>query len=176
MKTVYIFAFVALLAGLASCTTAQIKATVETQVASDIAKKDCPTLIPDLQNQIVMANAATPPDTYGAKCAQVTIQLCQQLIATATAGTSSQCSTGQFFNPNLNAAGQPIGCQLGAATGIEALRIAATTPTTAVKFPAYWVEGCAVVYNDLKISAIDFLNQIGLDLGKYNLGALGVAL
>jgi hypothetical protein len=177
-KLVFATLALAALAALSGCSVAQIKANVETKVAQDIAVKDCPTLIPDLQNQIAMATAAVPPDTEGAACAQATIQLCNDLTASAkTTAGGGKCPSLQFYNPNLKADGTPIGCQLGAATGIETLRLAKSTPVTTVKLPAYWLKGCAVVINDINVSAIQFLNQIGLDLAKYNIGGpLGALL
>jgi hypothetical protein len=173
MKIIAVFALFAILFTLSGCTTAQIKQAVEVKVAQDIAKKDCPTLIPDLQNQIVQANAAVPPDTSGAGCATVTIQLCQSLMkSTTTSGGKNTCSSTEFYNPNMKADGvTPIGCQFGIATSIEAQRLASRTPATPLKLPDYWLTGCAVVINDLNVSAMQFLGKLNLDLAKYGLGA-----
>jgi hypothetical protein len=160
------------LALLCACSTAQIKATVENKAAQDIAVQISPVAIPDLQNQKAQALAATPPDTYGAKCADVSIQLLGELTAAQKASASGgKCpSPTDFYNPALKADGTPIGCQFGVATSIEAMRLAAQTPATPFRLPPYWVEGCSVVYTDLRISALQFLNKIGLDVGKFGFG------
>jgi hypothetical protein len=155
---------------LTGCSVGQVKADIEQKVAHDIAVQISPVAIPDLQNQIAEANAATPPDTDGAECGQVTIQLLQDLANTKQPpGDAHTCSLAvEFYNP---AAGK---CQFGVATSIEAQRLAATAPPPApLKLPAYWLKGCAVVMNDMKISAAQFLGKLGIALIPIG-GELGV--
>lgn len=156
------------------CTPGQIKADVEQKVAHDLAVKIGPTAIPDLQNQIDKASAANPPDVKGAQCAQATIQLITDLQNASSGAQGSKCSSFEFLDPSTGA------CKVGLFTSLEAQRLAASTPVETFKLPAYWIEGCAVVVHDAKLSFAEFLAQFGIALapiaGEANVLAGAAAL
>ena len=155
MKLILTAAAMALLSG---CTPAQIKADVEAKVAHDFAVAVTPVAVPDLQ--AAAASATAHGDTDGATCANEVLNYLKIV------------STSQTNNPLAE-----LGQIKGIATAIEAQRLAASTPAVAVPpVPKSLITGCAVVVFDLKVSMLQFLNQLGFAAANLKLGgAIGSA-
>jgi hypothetical protein len=165
MKTIKIIALLCAFALLAACAPKEIKHDVEQAIAHDVAVKIQPVAIPDLKNQQVTATAAG--DVNGAKCAGASIDLVNGLAAMTPAGGSGKCLPIEFIDP---ATGK---CKAGAATALEAVRIAQLTPAAPQQRPAFvdaWLSACAPVALDLQLSLIDLAAQLGVNIAGFGLG------